>query len=464
MKIAAKVILCFLLALLTVFMLVNYAGGKMTKKALRERAKTEYYEKAHSIADEYAAEYYDASISATTVGERLRIVSRALAVRIWVLNSKGVVLVDTDGTKGLDISNYDPDFLRETYHEDLKITGIFQEPVLAVLAPIFVDYGIKGYICLMVPIADIEDYSVLYMNMTNIVLLIAAGALSAAFTVVYFITAYPSRKLRKAALEYARGNYDYKLNIRSHDEFREMADTLKYMVGEIKNVERDQKKFIANVSHDFRSPLTSIKGYAEAMEDGTIPYEAQKKYLDIILFETDRLTKLTTNVLDLNKIDDQGMMLDITSFDINKVIKSTAAAFEGICTSRRIVLSLSFAEKETKVDADMGRIQQVLYNLTDNAVKFSHSGSTVEIETEVKGSKALIRVRDHGIGIPKESIKKIWDRFYKSDQSRGRDKKGTGLGLSIVKEVVNAHGENINVISTEGVGTEFTFTLPITAE
>lgn len=464
MKIAAKLTVCFLVALMSIFLLVNLAGEKITKKALMEQAEAEYYEKAHMLADEYAAEYYDVGMSVGEVTKRLRIVSSALGVRIWVLNSKGVVLIDTDGTRGLDISNYDQDFLKETYHENLKITGIFQEEVLCVQAPIFVEYGIKGYVCLMVPVADIEEKAVFYMNMTNIVLLIAAGALLIAFTVVYFITAYPSRKLRKAALEYAKGNYDYKLNIYSHDEFREMADTLKYMVGEIQNAQSNQRKFIANVSHDFRSPLTSIKGYAEAMKDGTIPYESQKKYLDIILFETDRLTKLTTNVLDLNKIDDQGMMLDITHFDINKIIKNTAAAFEGICTQRRIVLSLSFAESETYVDADMGRIQQVLYNLTDNAIKFSHSGSTVEIETEEKGSKALVRVRDHGVGIPKDSIKKIWDRFYKSDQSRGRDKKGTGLGLSIVKEIVNAHGENINVISTEGVGTEFTFTLPRTVE
>ncbi|MDR9824145.1 sensor histidine kinase, partial [Vibrio sp. FNV 38] len=127
--------------------------------------------------------------------------------------------------------------------------------------------------------------------------------------------------------------------------------------------------------------------------------------------------------------------------------------------SRKIVIELEFAAMETFVDADMSRIQQVLYNLTDNAIKFSNSDSRIEIETEEKGDKVLVRVRDHGIGIPKDSVKRIWERFYKADSSRGKDKKGTGLGLSIVKEVISAHDENISVISTEGVGTEFTFSL-----
>lgn len=113
------------------------------------------------------------------------------------------------------------------------------------------------------------------------------------------------------------------------------------------------------------------------------------------------------------------------------------------------------------VDADQGKIEQVIYNLTDNAIKFSESGSEILIGAEIKGSKTLIRVKDTGCGIPKDSIKKIWDRFYKSDSSRGKDKKGTGLGLSIVREIITAHDENINVISTEGVGTEFSFTLPV---
>ena len=117
--------------------------------------------------------------------------------------------------------------------------------------------------------------------------------------------------------------------------------------------------------------------------------------------------------------------------------------------------------KELFVRGDMTKIQQVLYNLIDNAIKFSNSNSSIKIETSIKNEKVFISVKDSGIGIPKDSLKKIWERFYKTDVSRGKDKRGSGLGLSIVKEIIQAHNENINVISTEGVGTEFIFTLPL---
>jgi signal transduction histidine kinase len=250
--------------------------------------------------------------------------------------------------------------------------------------------------------------------------------------------------------------------MKQQDEYADLANALSYMAGEINNLGDYQKKFVANISHDFRSPLTSIKGYAEALQDGTIPYDMKDKYLGIILFETDRLNKLTTSLLELNSFDNKGTLLDITSFDINHIIKKTAESFEGTCTQKKITLNLIFSSRETLVDADFGKIQQVLYNLLDNAIKFSHHNSIIKVTTSEKGDKVFISVKDNGIGIPKDSIKKVWERFYKTDASRGKDKKGTGLGLSIVKEIITAHNENINVISTEGVGTEFIFSLPRT--
>ena len=131
-----------------------------------------------------------------------------------------------------------------------------------------------------------------------------------------------------------------------------------------------------------------------------------------------------------------------------------------ICGKKDISFDLTFADNIQMVYADLGKIQQVLYNLIDNAIKFSHSGSTIYIQAFPRHEKIFVSVKDTGIGIPKNSLKKIWERFYKTDLSRGKDKSGTGLGLSIVKEIVQSHGENIDVISTEGVGTEFIFSLP----
>ena len=185
----------------------------------------------------------------------------------------------------------------------------------------------------------------------------------------------------------------------------------------------------------------------------------QEKYLTRVISETDRLNKLTQGLLTLNSLDSKGY-LSRSNFDINRVIKDTAASFEGTCDSKNIVLDLTFAENITMVYADLGKIQQVLYNLIDNAIKFSHPDSTIFIQTTLRFEKVYVSVKDTGIGIPKDSIKKIWERFYKTDLSRGKDKKGTGLGLSIVKEIIQNHGETIDVISTAGVGSEFIFSLP----
>jgi signal transduction histidine kinase len=135
------------------------------------------------------------------------------------------------------------------------------------------------------------------------------------------------------------------------------------------------------------------------------------------------------------------------------------ATQEGSCRKKNLTIELLLTGETLYVQADMEKIQQVLYNLIDNAIKFSHNNSTITVETAEKKNKIFVSVKDTGIGIPKEDIKQIWDRFYKTDLSRGKDKKGTGLGLAIVKEVIQAHNENINVVSTEGVGTEFIFSL-----
>ena len=164
-------------------------------------------------------------------------------------------------------------------------------------------------------------------------------------------------------------------------------------------------------------------------------------------------------MLTLNTLDSKGY-LSRSNFDINRVVKDTAASFEGTCNAKNINFDLTFSDNIQMVYADLGKIQQVLYNLIDNAIKFSHPNSTIYIQAFIQYEKAFVSVKDKGIGIPKDSVKKIWERFYKTDLSRGKDKKGTGLGLSIVKEIIQAHGENIDVITTEGVGTEFIFSLP----
>lgn len=318
-----------------------------------------------------------------------------------------------------------------------------------------IEHPIRG---VTATLADLRQHFFTGYYLAYVILCIAALIMIA----IYVFTIYrPMKQILKVASAYADEDYETPIDMHRADELGFLTDVMSSMAQELDSLEEDQRKFVSNISHDFRSPLTSIKGYAEAMADGTIPPELHEKYLNIIVFETERLEKLTQNLLDLNKYSSKGMYMDLTVFDINEQIRRTILTFEGRCQEKSLTFDLKLYEKPLFVRADSAKIDQVLHNLIDNAIKFSNSGGAIQIETNVRNGKAFISIKDSGIGIPRDSINKIWERFYKTDLSRGKDKKGTGLGLAIVREIIHAHHENINVISTEGVGSEFIFSLPI---
>ena len=357
------------------------------------------------------------------------------------------------------IDGFDPTATGNHFYMTGQFWGAFDAPALSVLAPITGNFNTYGYVVLHLPMAQVtaqqnEILNIVYI--TSAIIFLLSLIILLVFTKVVYI---PLKRITTGAKEYADGNLDYTIKVNSTDEMGYLANTLNYMSDELNKMEEYQRSFIANVSHDFRSPLTSIKGYLEAILDGTIPPELYDKYLNIVIAETERLNKLTQSMLAISSMDSKGF-LSRSNFDINRVIKDTAASFEGTCHAKNIVLDLTFSDDVEIVYADLGKIQQVLYNLIDNAIKFSHPNSVIYIRSHVRYGKVFISVKDTGVGIPKESINKIWNRFYKQDISRGKDKKGTGLGLAIVKDIIQAHGETIDVVSTQDVGTEFIFTLP----
>jgi len=445
----------------------SFVSQTVYQKMLKEKAAS-FYREANLIANTYAADLYKLDTSLPEVKEQIDDLDVFLSATIWIINPSGTMILSSKLPINVDetlvISGFDPTITGNSYYTTGTFFDSFDEEVLSVFAPITADYKVKGYVVIHSSIADIEKQSDDYLRVCYL-LLIILFALS--LIILFFFTEMvyvPLRKVTYATEQYASGNLHYEFSIDSDDEMGYLAATLSYMASEIARSEDNQKKFIANVSHDFRSPLTSIRGYLEAMIDGTIPPEMMDKYLGIVLSETERLTKLTNGLLSLNNLNMKGMVLDITDFDINKVIRNTVATFEGTCTAKAIQVDLVLTGDVLPVHADETKIQQVIYNLLDNAIKFSHHNSTIRIETTEKHSKVFVSVKDQGIGIPKDDQKLVFDRFYKSDLSRGRDKKGTGLGLSITKEIIMAHNEHINVISTEGVGSEFIFSLAKTDE
>lgn len=439
---------------------------------INERVKVEnaesLYNEATMIAKTYASDLYHNEITIESAFSQLKALATYLSSSIWVVNPSGTVILNSEKLPDLmnpvTIDQFSPNITRDSYYTTGNFFGMAKEEMLIVFCPITSDYKIQGYVIIMKPTSSLVSQSNHYltiMYITMVLLILLSLIILLFFTETIYI---PLRKIIHATEQYASGNMHYEFTLDSNDELGYLAGTLGYMAGEIAKSEDNQKKFVANVSHDFRSPLTSIRGYLEAMIDGTIPPELNEKYLKIVLNETDRLTKLTNGLLQLNNLNTKGMNLERTNYDMNQVIRDTVATFEGTCEKKQIQISLILVGETMYVYADKSKIQQVLYNLLDNAIKFSHHDSTITIETSEKKNKLFVSVKDTGIGIPKDSLNLIFDRFYKTDLSRGKDKKGTGLGLSITKEIIHSHEENINVISTEGVGTEFIFTLPLSQE
>ena len=458
-----KLILAWICFAVLSFVSVAGITSSLVEKHLIKNRTEGMYREANVIAAGRLAQNYTERASLQDTYTNLLAVASYQSMRLWLMDSNGKILIDTavgyDQSKITQLDSFDPASLSGNYYQTGRFFDYFDEDMLSVVAPITSNYITKGYIAVHYEKNKLETEKNSILNCSYITLAMILALSLIVLITFTFVVYFPIRRIIHGADEYAAGNLNYKIPVESNDEIGYLAASMNYMAGELNNSGESQRKFISNISHDFRSPLTSIKGYVEAMLDGTIPPEMQERYLKVIAFESTRLEKLTRSLLTLNELDVKKRMMHMRRFDINETIRTTAATFEGTCSERNIRLELLLAGKELFVRADMEQIQQVLYNLLDNAVKFSSDNSSITLETTVNHGKVFVSVKDHGSGIPKESLSRIWDRFYKIDASRGKDRKGTGLGLAIVKEIINAHKQNINVISTVGVGTEFIFTL-----
>ena len=460
-----KFILAYLIFAFFGFFMIATFGASMIRNQVVQHEADALYKEANRIANSYASDLYTNRAALDTVMQQLDFLDDYLSAEIWIINPSGLIVLDS--TEPIEVSNpptvegFDSTVYTGKYYSVGDFFHFYDHEVLSVYSPITDGYKVQGYVFIHKPTEEIHKLSESMINISYI--LFGIFLLLSMIILIFFseVVYKPLRKITTATEQYAEGNLHYSFSVDSNDEMGYLAATLSYMASELSKVEDTQKKLVANVSHDFRSPLTSIKGYSEAMLDGTIPPEMHEKYLAILVNESERLIKLTNNLLTLNNLNTEGLMLDITVFDINDIIRKTAQTFEGTCREKKITLNLILTGEVLYVKADMGKIQQVLYNLLDNAIKFSNRDSEIRISTTEKHRKVFVSVKDFGIGIPKESIGQVFDRFYKTDSSRGKDKKGTGLGLSIAREIIRAHNENINVTSTEGEGTEFTFSLPV---
>lgn len=464
MKLYFKFVLSYIIFGVAAFAVIATLSASLTHRYLIQSQSKTLYDEVNLIAGNFSSSDSSNTVSLETIEPQIKVIGAYLHSHVWVMDKNGTILADSEGLRsGENVPDFDPTAGGTKNYMDGNFFNAFDEEVISVCAPITGHYKVLGYVVIHLPMSELTENENQILNIVYITSIIVF-LLSLVILIVFDAVVYrPLRKTTEGAKQFADGNLKYVINVDSHDEMGYLANTMNYMASELDKAEEYQHSFIANISHDFRSPLTSIKGYLEAILDGTIPPERQEQYLKRVIGETERLTKLTSSMLTLNTVDSKGL-LNRTTFDINRMIKETAQSFEGQCLEKNISFELTFEQESQMVYADFGKIQQVIYNLVDNAIKFSNKDSSIYLSTEQKGEKIFTSVKDTGAGIPKKDIKKVFDRFYKSDTSRGKDKKGTGLGLSIVKGIIRSHGENIDVISTEGVGTEFVFSLPCADE
>ncbi len=300
----------------------------------------------------------------------------------------------------------------------------------------------------------------------------SAFSICVAFILVYLQSkriSKPIGDINRAAQDIAAGNFGERVNISSKDEIGQLASSFNFMASSIEDSEKQQQSFVSDVSHELRTPMTSMTGFIEGILDGTIPEEKQKDYLNIVLSETKRLTRLVNDLLEMSKMSSSEYKLNIRKFDINELMRMCIIELEGRITDKNLDLSVDFSKDTLNVLGDEDAIKRVVINLMDNAIKFSYPNTTIGISTYVEDGRAHICVGNFGDGIDGADLSNIFKRFYKTDKSRtsSGNKNGAGLGLSFVKNILTLHKQSIWVESIDAKEgskakyTKFTFTLEL---
>ena len=292
----------------------------------------------------------------------------------------------------------------------------------------------------------------------------AAAVLLVALIMSHIASKYqtkPINEMAAAAHRFARGDFSARVEVDGRlDEIGALTHSFNAMAESLEKAEQQRREFIANVSHELKTPMTTISGFADGILDGTIPPERQNQYLSTISSETKRLSRLVRRMLDVSRIQDSSpSTLNKTDFDISELLLQTLLNFEQKITGKGLDVDVQIPEERMTVTADADAINQVVYNLLDNAIKFSSPGGIITLSVWKQSGKSHISISNQGETIAAEELDLIFDRFHKTDRSRSQDRDGVGLGLYIVKSIINNHDEDIYVTSKDGV-TEFTFTLP----
>ena len=330
-------------------------------------------------------------------------------------------------------------------------------------------YGSDGDVVGSVVVYSLTDN---YGGMTRVVLrtvlLSSLWIILGAIVILYLFcerVAGPLHEMGIITKRFAKGRFDRRVTVVGDDEIATLGRAFNQMADSLEQLENMRNSFISNVSHDLRTPMTSILGFIEGINSGAIPEEKHAYYLDVIATEVRRLSRLVTDLLDLSRLESGTRKFNFTTFDICEMARLILISNEQRIEQKHLDVNFAVSQESMMVIGDKDAIHQVLYNLCDNAIKFSSEGGAFSLTIAPSGRhKVFVTVYNEGEGIPDADIPFVFDRFYKSDKSRGRDKTGAGLGLYICKTIMEAHGEELTLNSVEGESCAFTLTLPLAGE
>ena len=460
-----KLILFYIIVIVGITVILAALVSVVYKNDYIARKEESLINHGKNISNEYVSGYNGGIVNYDAIQYELRVLQNTDKADVFIIGGDGTVYITTEGGSrwmGETITN---ELVSEILTGQIVTVknerlSMFSEPVLAVGYPIVMGNTVSGGILMCVAMPEIEEaVGEVYRTAVKFMLIASAVVIIVLYVFTRKITK-PLAEMNEAAKIIADGSFDKRVIVSGKDEIGQLGESFNNMAESLEKQEIQRRNFIANVSHDLRSPLTSINGYVSAMLDGTIPEENHEKYLNVVSQEVNRLSKITNDIVALSSAQSSTLNLDIEKFDINELIRDTVKSFKKQAEDKKMYLKLLLEDKETFVLADRDKIQRVLYNLLDNAFKFTAEEGEITLEVaSSENEKILVSVEDTGSGISPEDQKQVFNRFYKTDSSRGTYKESGGLGLSIAREFINAHGESIGIVKSDDRGTKFSFTL-----
>ena len=462
-----------IMILFLALILVGTSFQALVEDYLTDSAVTDLQQNSDAIANLASAYYSEGSILNRDFMVNLDVASRVSGADTIIFSADGRVLLCSEVLTGCSHQGLrlNENYLARVLENDGDVaTGtvpqLYEEPRF-VVASVIRDYVTHEALGIVVVSRPTYDTSVIMSKISNIFLMVSMLVMALSF-VIMLITVKrqsdPLKQMAGIARSFGHGDLDARVKLTSDypEEVEDLALAFNNMAQELQKSEYQRKEFVANVSHELKTPMTTISGYVDCILYGTIPAERSRYYLQIVSDETKRLSRLVRSMLDISRLQDQSGIPDSKKvhFDMEEIVGQVLITFEKKITDKHLDVDVEMPEHPVFTFASQDMVTQVVYNLIDNAVKFCPEGGTLGLKIKSGGNKIYISVSNEGETIPPEELPLVFDRFHKTDKSRSQNRDGWGLGLYIVKTIVCSHGENISVSSRDGK-TEFTFTMPL---